>query len=72
MIDTSLFKTKDYNQVKHVQTVYGGGKKPNELKIKKQSEDNIIKNLRNVFKLNKEIKTIKYRIIKDIIREGSF
>ena len=49
----SLFKTKDYIEAKLVKTVYGGGKKPSKLKIQKQSEDNIIKNIRNLFKLKK-------------------
>ena len=33
--------------------MYGGGKKPKKLNIKKQSEDKIIKNIRNLFKLKK-------------------
>ena len=33
---------------------------------KKQSEVNIIKNIRNLFKLKKENNTIKDRIIRDI------
>ena len=33
---------------------------------KKQSEENIIKNIRNLFKLKKENNTIKDRIIRDI------
>ena len=36
--------------------VHGGGKKPRRLKIQKQSEDKIIKNLRNSFKPKKEMK----------------
>ena len=39
-----------------VKTVYGGGKKSSNLKIQKQSENNRIKNMRNLFKLKK----IKY------------
>ena len=42
----SLFKTKDYSKPESVKTVYGGGKK--------QSEENIIKSIRNPFKLEKE------------------
>ena len=38
--------------------MHGGGKK--------QSQENIIKSIRNLFKLKKENKTIKDRIIKDI------
>ena len=47
----SLFKTKDYSKPKRVKTVYGGGKK--------QSEENIIKSIRNLFKLKKENEAIK-------------
>ena len=46
----SLFKTKDYSKPKHVRTVCGGGKK--------QSEENIIKSIRNYFKLKKENEAI--------------
>ena len=38
----SLFKNKDYSQLKCVKIMYGGGKKPSKLKIQNQSEDNII------------------------------
>ena len=41
----SLFKTKDYSKLERVNTVYGGGKK--------QSEENIIKSIRNLFNLKK-------------------
>ena len=42
-------------------------KQLSKLKIQKQfDEDNIIKNIRNFFKLKKEDKGIKDRIIKDI------
>ena len=44
----SLFKTKDYSKPEPVKAVYGGGKK--------QSEENITKSIRNLFKLNKEKK----------------
>ena len=54
----SLFKTKDYSKPEHVKTVYGGGRK--------QSEKNIIKSIRNIFKLKKENESIKSRIIRDI------
>ena len=54
----SLFKTKDYSKPEHVKTVYGGGRK--------QSEKNIIKSIRNIFKLKKENESIKNRIIRDI------
>ena len=61
-----LFKIKDYSQWKHVKIVYGGGQKWNKLKIQKQSEDNIIENIRNLFKIKKENKSIKDKIIRDI------
>ena len=54
----SLFKAnqnKHYNKPKHVKNLHGGGKKPQKLKIKKQSEDKIIKNIRHPFKLKKKI-----------------
>ena len=54
----SLFKTKDYSKPEHVKTVYGGGRK--------QSGKNIIKSIRNIFKLKKENESIKNRIIRDI------
>ena len=56
-----LCKTKDYSQPKLVKTVYEDGKKPIKLKIQKQSENNIIKNIRNLFKLKKENKAIRDR-----------
>ena len=51
----SLFKTKDYSRPKRVKNVYGGGKKPSEIQkqIQKQSEENIIKSIRNLLKLKK-------------------
>ena len=55
----SCFKVQDYSQPKHVKTVPGGGKKPSKLKIQKQSDDKIIKNIRNLFKLKKENKAEK-------------
>ena len=46
--------------------MYGGVKKPRKLKIQKQSEDNIIRNTRNLFKLKKKKKAIKDKIFRDI------
>ena len=54
----SLFKSKDYSKPEPVKTVYGGGKK--------QSEENIIRSIRNLFKLRKEIEAIIDKIIRDI------
>ena len=54
----SLFKTKDYSKLEPFKTVYGGRKK--------QSEENIIKSIRNLLKLKKENEPIKDRIIRDI------
>ena len=54
----SLFKSKDYSKPEPVKTMYGGGKK--------QSEENIIKSIRNLFKLRKEIEAIIDKIIRDI------
>ena len=51
-------KTKDYNKPELVKTVYGNGKK--------ESEENIIKSIRNLSKLKKEKEEIKDRIIRDI------
>ena len=53
-----IFKTKDYSKPEHLKTVYGDAKKP--------SEENVIKGIRNLFKLKKEKKTIKDIIIRDI------
>ena len=54
----SRFKTKTtkiYSKVTCVDSVYSGGQKPRKLKIKKkQSKDNIIKNVRNLYRLKKE------------------
>ena len=47
----SLFKTEDYSKPKRVKTVYGGGKKSGKVKIQKQSEKNIVKSIRNLFKV---------------------
>ena len=54
----SFFKTKDYSKPEPVKTVYVGGKK--------QSEENVVKRIRNLFKLKKENEAIKDRIIRDI------
>ena len=54
----SLFKTntpEDYGK----QNVYGKREKPSKLEIQKQSEDNMIKNIRSIFKLTKENNTMK-------------
>ena len=51
----SIFKTNDYSKAERVKAVYGGDEK-------KQSEENIIKSIRNVFKLKKNEAT-KGRII---------
>ena len=59
----SLYKTKSYSQPKYVTTKQGGGKKPSKLK---QFEDNIIKNIMNLFELTKENKAIEDRILRDI------
>ena len=51
----------------NVSKLYGSGKKPNYLKIQKQSEeDSIIKNIKDLFKLKKENEAIKNGIITDI------
>ena len=47
----SLSKTKDYSKSERVKNVYGG--------LKKKSEENIIKSIRNLFKLRKKIKQLK-------------
>ena len=63
----SLFKTKKLT--KPVKIVHGSGKKPRKLKTQKKSEGiikNIIKNIKNLFKLKKESKTIKDRTVTDI------
>ena len=63
----SLFKTWDYSKSKRVKTFYRSKKKPNKLRIQKQSEEEIIiKNIRNLFKLKKDNETIKDRISRDI------
>ena len=47
----SLFKTKGYSKPKRVKALYGGGKK--------QSEENITKSIRNIFKQKKKMKQLK-------------
>lgn len=42
---------KDYIKPPHVKNVYVGGKKQKILQTRKQSEDNVIKNIRNLIKL---------------------
>ena len=54
----SLFKIKDYSKPELFKTVRGSGKK--------EPEENIIKNTRNLFKPKKENKKIKDRIFRDI------
>ena len=64
----SLFKTnttKDYSKLMHIRNINVGGKKPSKLKMQKQSEDNKIKNIRNLFRLKMENETIKGRVIRD-------
>ena len=47
--------------------MYRRGKKPSKLKIRRQlEEDNIIKNIRNLFILKRENEAIKAGIIRDI------
>ena len=63
----NLLKTWDHNKPKCIKTVCGSGRKPTKLKIQKKSEEeNIIKNIRNIFKLKKENEAIKDRTIRDI------
>ena len=54
----NLSKTKDYSKPELAKFVCGSGKK--------QSEENIIKTIRNLFKLKKENKATKNRIIRVI------
>ena len=54
----SLFKTKGYSKRKLVKTVYWDGKK--------KSEENIIKSIKNLFKLKKENEASKHEIIRNI------
>ena len=65
----SLSKTKPtkiYRQ-QCIKNVYGGEKKPRKLKIQEQSHDQIIKNIRNPFRLKKKKnEKIKDRMMRDI------
>ena len=57
MVLKTIFKTnttKIYSKPTCVNSVYCGRHKPRKRKIKKQSKDNIIKNVRNLFGLKKE------------------
>ena len=54
----NLFKTTDYSKSECVKTVYGSGKE--------QSEENIVKSIRNLCKQKKGKEAVKDRIIKDI------
>ena len=47
----SFFKTNYYSKQRRVKTAYGGGKK--------QFEENIIKSIRNLFKIKKENEEIR-------------
>ena len=46
-----VFKTKDYSKPEPIKSLYGGGKK--------QSEGNISKSIRNLFKIKKKKKQLK-------------
>ena len=61
----SLFNTKTPNDYGK-QIMHGRGKKTSKPKTQKQSEENIAKSIRNLFKLKKENEVIKDRIIRDI------
>ena len=54
----SLFRTNVYLKPGRIKTAYGS--------VKKESEENIIKSIRNLLKLKKENESIKDRIIRDI------
>ena len=62
----NILKTKDYSKPKRVKTEYGGGRKSSKLKIQKQSEENMIKSIKKLFKLKKENEAIKDGIIRYI------
>ena len=52
----SLLRTKpdkDFSKPTRVKNVYGVAKKPSKLKTQKQSEDQIIKKIKNLLKLKK-------------------
>ena len=59
-------KTKDESKLTPVNNFCNGRKTLTKLKIRKQSEDNMIKNVRNLFKLKNENEEIKNRVIGDI------
>ena len=64
----SLFKintSKDYSKPKRVKYLHGGRKKSMKPEIQTQSEDSIIKNIRNPFKLKNENEAFKGRIMRD-------
>ena len=58
------FVRQRHTRIMVKKTVYERRKKPIKLKIQNQSEDNIIKNKRNPFKLKKKMKQLK-RAIRD-------
>ena len=46
--------------------MYGRGKKPSKPKTQNQSEEDIVKNIRNLLELKKENQAIKGKIIRGI------
>ena len=56
--------TKNYSKQTRINNVYAGGKEPR--KLRNTSKDKTIKNAKNLFKLKKESKGIKNRIIGDM------
>ena len=46
-----IFKTEDYSKPERLKAVYGGAKNP--------SEENVIKSIRNLFKLKKKRKQLQ-------------
>lgn len=61
----SLFKTS-IQQENGKKTVYGNGNISRKLKIKKQSEDNVMKSISNALEIKKENEDIKNRIVWNI------
>ena len=53
-----FFRTKNFSKPERLKTVYGGGKK--------QTGENIVKSIRNLFKIKKDYEEIKDSIIKHI------
>ena len=56
----SIFKTsitKDYNKQTSANNVYGSGKEPKKPKICKQSKDCIIKDIKYLFRIIKNIRS---------------